>query len=277
MGFINLIIKLLIEVIVFALRIIYYILLKTRLIYPLCWFVATVFIWSYPDSKIYQMIFTRDLTIILWLIFGALIVIFSVLSLTEAIIRIFKPDFFWFNLFSDMIYNLKTRKSRKLQKTILKYCKDIYAVYPDLKDSKEYAYIQSYCLNEEDNYYFNKDWNSYLYSLKTTLYMFQDTNPNELFFSFKDWWIKNRDIPVTMDCNRYYKRILNGKAVEEEMKTPSSNSPSPDWFKGVSDSEGLKKRYRDLLKIYHPDNSAGDTSITQQIQKEYDKLISEYS
>lgn len=50
-----------------------------------------------------------------------------------------------------------------------------------------------------------------------------------------------------------------------------------NWFQGVNDKESLKKRYHDLLKIYHPDNNAGDTSITQQIQKEYEKLISEYS
>ena len=27
----------------------------------------------------------------------------------------------------------------------------------------------------------------------------------------------------------------------------------------------LKKRYRDLMKIYHPDNQAGDTKVVQQI------------
>lgn len=272
----GIIFEILIDLILFAFRIIYYILLKTRLIYPLGWFIATIFINEYPNSKIYQTLFVKDITILLWLILGFVIVLFSFLSLTQAIIRIFKPDFFWFNLFSDMIYNLQTRKSRKLEKAVLKYCKDIYAVYPELINSREYAHIQSYCLSDNDNYYFHKDWDSYLYSLKVTLYMFKSIDhPSEVFFTFDTWWIKNRDIPITLDSNRYYKRILNGKAFEDEIKDPSTTTSSLDWFKGVNDSEGLKKRYRDLLKIYHPDNSAGDTSITQQIQNEYNKLIKE--
>lgn len=48
-----------------------------------------------------------------------------------------------------------------------------------------------------------------------------------------------------------------------------------NWFMGVNDLESFKKRYRDLLKIYHPDNNAGDTLITQQIQDEYNRLLAE--
>lgn len=43
-------------------------------------------------------------------------------------------------------------------------------------------------------------------------------HPSEVFFTFDTWWIKNRDIPITLDSNRYYKRILNGKAFEDEIK-----------------------------------------------------------
>lgn len=38
------------------------------------------------------------------------------------------------------------------------------------------------------------------------------------------------------------------------------------WFAGISSEAELKKRYRDLMKIYHPDNQAGDTNTVQQIQ-----------
>lgn len=34
----------------------------------------------------------------------------------------------------------------------------------------------------------------------------------------------------------------------------------------------LKKRYKDLIKIYHPDNVAGDTRTVQEINKEYEKM-----
>lgn len=44
------------------------------------------------------------------------------------------------------------------------------------------------------------------------------------------------------------------------------------FFIGVSDENSLKKRYKDLIKIYHPDNLSGDTGTIQEINKEYDKL-----
>lgn len=44
------------------------------------------------------------------------------------------------------------------------------------------------------------------------------------------------------------------------------------FFVGISDEISLKKRYKDLIKIYHPDNLAGDTGTLQEINREYDKL-----
>lgn len=48
------------------------------------------------------------------------------------------------------------------------------------------------------------------------------------------------------------------------------------FFIGVSDRMSLKKRYKDLLKIYHPDNLAGDTRTIQEINREYDKLKKQF-
>lgn len=44
------------------------------------------------------------------------------------------------------------------------------------------------------------------------------------------------------------------------------------FFQGVGDELALKKRYKDLIKIYHPDNLAGDTGTIQEINREYDRL-----
>lgn len=44
------------------------------------------------------------------------------------------------------------------------------------------------------------------------------------------------------------------------------------FFVGVKNELALKKRYRDLIKIYHPDNISGDTDTIKEIAKEYDKL-----
>ena len=47
-------------------------------------------------------------------------------------------------------------------------------------------------------------------------------------------------------------------------------------FQGVDNEIALKKRYRDLLKIFHPDNLNGDTAVIQNINKEYDFLKKMY-
>ncbi|MCR5634096.1 MAG: hypothetical protein K6F90_02160 [Lachnospiraceae bacterium] len=54
------------------------------------------------------------------------------------------------------------------------------------------------------------------------------------------------------------------------------------FFRGVNNMVALKKRYKDLLKIYHPDNICGDNEILLKINKEYEELrskldISKYS
>lgn len=40
-------------------------------------------------------------------------------------------------------------------------------------------------------------------------------------------------------------------------------------FRSVSNPIALRKRYRDLVKIYHPDNMFGDEELAQQINKEF--------
>ena len=42
-------------------------------------------------------------------------------------------------------------------------------------------------------------------------------------------------------------------------------------FRSASDQLGLRKRYRDLIKIFHPDNLFGDDELTQIINKEYER------
>lgn len=44
------------------------------------------------------------------------------------------------------------------------------------------------------------------------------------------------------------------------------------FFTGVGNKQSLKKRYKDLIKIYHPDNLDGDNSTVQEINREYDQL-----
>lgn len=45
------------------------------------------------------------------------------------------------------------------------------------------------------------------------------------------------------------------------------------WFAEVTTIEELRKRYRELLKQYHPDNDGGSVEVTQEINAEYDRLF----
>jgi len=47
-------------------------------------------------------------------------------------------------------------------------------------------------------------------------------------------------------------------------------------FCGINNSLALKKRYKDLLKIYHPDNMCGDTRMIQMINEGYSVLSSRF-
>ena len=47
-------------------------------------------------------------------------------------------------------------------------------------------------------------------------------------------------------------------------------------FRGVKNPLALKKRYKDLIKIFHPDNVAGDKEMIQKINREYESLKHEY-
>ncbi len=40
-------------------------------------------------------------------------------------------------------------------------------------------------------------------------------------------------------------------------------------FRGIDGSLALRKRYRDLLKIFHPDNLFGDEELVQMLNREY--------
>ncbi len=46
-------------------------------------------------------------------------------------------------------------------------------------------------------------------------------------------------------------------------------------FRGTSNFLTVRKRYKDLMKIFHPDNLCGDAQLVQLINKEYEKRKSE--
>jgi hypothetical protein len=69
------------------------------------------------------------------------------------------------------------------------------------------------------------------------------------------------------------------KAKIEKEKRLINNSERVNagmYFLGVHDELSLKKRYRDLLKLFHPDSMNGDVDAMQAINKEYSELKRKY-
>lgn len=63
---------------------------------------------------------------------------------------------------------------------------------------------------------------------------------------------------------------LNRQHMEQEELLLSENMVRR-LFADINNSLALRKRYRDLIKIFHPDNMFGDEELVQMINKEYYK------
>jgi len=97
------------------------------------------------------------------------------------------------------------------------------------------------------------------------------------FFDKKLQILQNGFLQLDMDRKKFEREK---RQFEEQKKTTSYSSssgsyykgPVPDFFKGVNNILGAKKRYRDLLKIFHPDNLCGDNDTVLEINKQYESM-----
>lgn len=66
----------------------------------------------------------------------------------------------------------------------------------------------------------------------------------------------------------------------QKANSGSYNSAGSDidrsLFAGCRDKDSLTKRYRSLMKTFHPDNQDGDTDMTIKVQKTYDYLMKQF-
>lgn len=65
--------------------------------------------------------------------------------------------------------------------------------------------------------------------------------------------------------------------VNEFNRKEAGVTSSDMFFSGIDNEIALRKRYKDLLKIFHPDNDCGDVDTVQVINREYDELKRKYS
>lgn len=99
------------------------------------------------------------------------------------------------------------------------------------------------------------------------------------FFEKKLEILQNGFAQLDMDRRRLKKEKAKFEAQKEVYEQPVYGTSCRDvsaFFRGVKNPLALKKRYKDLIKIFHPDNVAGDTEIIQMINREYENIKRSY-
>lgn len=113
---------------------------------------------------------------------------------------------------------------------------------------------------------------------------FQD---NEIFMAKKQKIIEDafRQLALdkkTLECERLNFEYEKGKFRRQRMSGSKnqhidvSSYSGNVFFRGIDNELALRKRYKELLKIFHPDNKCGDTKTLLRIQTEYESIKREY-
>ncbi len=115
---------------------------------------------------------------------------------------------------------------------------------------------------------------------------------NELFIAKKKKIIEDAYQQLALDrkaleCERLNFEHEKGKYRRQKMSDMRNNANTyqqyeagaldgTSFFRGVDNELALRKRYKELLKIFHPDNKCGDTKTLIRIQAEYESIKKQY-
>ena len=101
---------------------------------------------------------------------------------------------------------------------------------------------------------------------------------DELFFQQKMEILKGGFAQLAQDRKALERDKILLEAKLEERRSSQCGAGYDGvrlFFSGVSNPLTLKKRHRDLVKIFHPDNLCGDTKLLQQINRMYETMLEE--
>lgn len=73
-----------------------------------------------------------------------------------------------------------------------------------------------------------------------------------------------------------FQKETSNNASSNQNTTQNTNFDS-SLFAGCNSKEALTRRYKNLMKTFHPDNADGDTEMAQKIKETYDELLKEYT
>lgn len=109
---------------------------------------------------------------------------------------------------------------------------------------------------------------------RATLQARAQLKQEEQFFQKKMQILENGFMELDLDRKQlaHEKEAFKALQLQAELREAERSADPELLFAGVKSAMALKKRYRDLLKIYHPDNVAGDSSVVLLINREYERL-----
>lgn len=102
-----------------------------------------------------------------------------------------------------------------------------------------------------------------------------------LFFDKKMAILKNGFLQLDADRQEFEKQKRSLAEAQRRMELQDKNRTSypqdmvQRLFAGINNPLLLRKRYKDLIKIFHPDNLCGDEELVQMINREYARRKSE--
>ena len=121
-----------------------------------------------------------------------------------------------------------------------------------------------------------KAWNDLLKEKREFEARIHTLEQQEKQFEMK-WEMLIRETQKLADDKKQFER--RKKFYEQVQEHNVSTYVEPDnivhgemFFSGVSTQKALKKRYKELIKIYHPDGESGDTATVAEINREYEDL-----
>lgn len=128
---------------------------------------------------------------------------------------------------------------------------------------------QSYSYKQEQTYYHEPNTHS-TYNQENT----SDKANN------KNNYRKNTNTAGNGSYQKTSSSNTNNKDSYEKYTNTAGNSSNTNSqanvfqpFSGCNDVDSLKRRYRQLVRTYHPDENGGDTEAFTLLQKEYERLL----
>jgi hypothetical protein len=163
----------------------------------------------------------------------------------------------------EMIENGDEDKLRELKEWLFKENVRLSAEEKELEDNREKF------IKEKQDFRFEMN----VLTQKATAER-QRLHEDSVFFDKKMDILRNGFDELDRDRRQLQDEWDRLNSRKQEFSVPCSNAEM--FFIGVDNPVALKKRYRDLIKIYHPDNKAGDHDMFKQISAEYERLRDEF-